>query len=207
MPQQWQKNIVKRKRNLGEKYVSANTKREVAARKIGNPCNDGCFVKVGMPVIQEVFNNYWSIGEYNLQNSCLQGSVREVPIKRKRTTKEVSRRTCNYSYIIRHNGFVHSVCRKGFIAIHGISEKKLRYTLSAAKVSASGTTLQDKRGSGPSSRKITGVKLQRVHDHIRLIPVQSSHYTRAKSPNRKYIMDDTCSIKKLYRKYIDWMTE
>ena len=203
----WRRNIAKRKRNLGEAYETTISRKKVAARKIGTPCNDGCFMKVGMPAIETVFKAYWALGNYNLQTSYIQGCIREVPIKRKRTTKEISSRRCNYTYVIKYQGRVIQVCRKGFIAIHGIGEKKVRYAVSAAKLSPSGTTLPDKRGKAPNPRRIAGVKLDRVHEHIRLIPVMSSHYSRAKSPNRKYINDSSCSVKKLYKKYLDWMAE
>ena len=131
---------------MGEEYETTISRRRVVARKIGPPCSDGCFVKLGMPAIEEVFKAYWAIGDYNMQNSYIQGCMREVPIKRKRTTKEISSRRCNYTYIVRYQDMVVQVCRKAFISIHGIGDKKVRYAVSAAKLSPSGTTVQDKRG-------------------------------------------------------------
>lgn len=55
----WQKNACKVKRNSGSAYVSRNTKREVVARKIGPPCNCGCFEKIGAEQISNIFESFW----------------------------------------------------------------------------------------------------------------------------------------------------
>lgn len=43
--------------------------------------------------------------------------------------REISQKKCNYVYTIRTGGKVYKVCRKGFISMHGITEKLLRYAL------------------------------------------------------------------------------
>ena len=44
-----------------------------------------------------------------------------------------------------------------------------------------------------------------VYEHIESLPTRSSHYTRDKNPNRKYIdLPDKKSIEWFYYKYVDW---
>lgn len=45
--EKWEKNIAKRKRNLGEEYTCYTTKKVMPAKEVGPPCNDGCFEKIG----------------------------------------------------------------------------------------------------------------------------------------------------------------
>ena len=102
-PEQWHRNIAKKRRNLGKAYVSSKTGKKVASKKIGRPCNDGCFNKVTMEGVQAIHDKYWDSGSYDLQNAYLIGCIKLVPIKRKRTTQEVSKRKHNFSYSVTYN--------------------------------------------------------------------------------------------------------
>ena len=61
-PETWKQNVRKKLRNEGKAYYSTKAKKNVEARKIGPPCNDGCFEKVTMPVIESLFQEFWAIG-------------------------------------------------------------------------------------------------------------------------------------------------
>lgn len=89
--------------------------------------------------------------------------------------------------------------------MHGITNSKVDYVI-GKKQSTTGTPIPDLRGKHPSARKITGTLLERVHEHIRLLPVTSSHYTRAKSPHRKYLPTHE-TIKSLYQLYKEKMMD
>lgn len=202
-PSKWSRNIAKGKRNRGVEYISDKTKRQVEKRVIGPRCPDGCFDKVGNDVVQRVFASYWDISEYNLKNAYLFSRVQTVPCKRKRTERAVSQKKTNYVYTVKDSNNVHKLCRKGFLSIHGISEKKLAYVLKI-KSSPSGTPIPDKRGRRVPWNKMDESMHHRVLEHINLIPVTVSHYTRAKAPHRRY-MEEATSLKKLFQKYLKWM--
>ena len=53
-PTEWKENIAKKKRNLGQAYVSIKTGKEVRPRRVGQPCRDGCFTKITMPVVNKI---------------------------------------------------------------------------------------------------------------------------------------------------------
>ena len=186
--------------------MSPYTGKKVAAKKrIGNPCTDGCFDKVTMEGVRAINDKYWESANYDIQNAYLLGCIKPVEIKRKRTTAPVSKRKHNFVYSVMYNGKATTVCRKGFLAIHGLTNSKIDYVV-GKKQSPTGTPIPDKRGKQTPANKITGTLLERVHEHIRLLPVTSSHYTRAKSPHRKYLPTHE-SVKSLYLMYKDLMMD
>lgn len=75
-PDAWGQAIAKQKRNAGEAYTSYGTKKKMPARKIGPMCNDGCFEDIGLDKVKELFEAFWKIGNYDLQNLYLQSLIR-----------------------------------------------------------------------------------------------------------------------------------
>lgn len=182
------------------------TKKQVAARKVGPACSDGCFDEVGRHNVDKVFSDFWKIRDYNDQNAYLQSLIITVPIKRKQTTAEVSKRSTNYLYHVQVNHANVKVCKQGFLAIHGIGKKKLEVLIAKKKASPTGTPVLDKWGKKASPRAITGTLLARVHEYIQSLPVTSSHYSRVTTSHRRYLEDDS-SIGELHSAYIVWMNE
>ena len=200
----WEQNIAKARRNKGLEYVSYSTKKTVSARKVGEPCGDGCFTKVGIEAVDDIFHSYWDIGAYDARLSYLNSCVRETSFKRKYTKKQVSKRPMKIVYSVRHSGMLTEVCKKGFLSIHGMRPKEIQVFLAKRKQSLTGPITKDMRGKHPSAHKIGGVKLQRVHEHILSIPVTSSHYSHVKNPHRQYT-EENLDISTLYLRYITWM--
>lgn len=201
-PAVWKKNVAKHKRNVGEAYISVKTNRHVAARAIGPPCADGCFDRVGREGIRAIFEAFWALGDYELQNAYIQKLVKTVPIKRKRTLAEVSRRSHTFLYSVMINGASHSVCKRGFASMHGLSLSRVESA--SKKMTLTGTLITDKRGRRVPQNKIVGMQADRVREHIKLLPAMSCHYSRFKAPHRRYL-DSSLTIKKLYDSYVEWM--
>lgn len=204
MPYLWKRQIAKKKRNLGQAYTSAYTEREVAQRRLGNPCRDGCFDRLGEAAVNAIFEAFWALGSFDAQTSYLVGRVKVKAIKRKRTAREVSQRSTNYEYSVHYRGEDIVVCREGFLAMHSISKRKVEYAVKCKKT-PTGTTTPDQRGRQQPANIISGPQLDHLHEHIQMLPVTSSHYTRAKSPNRKYLGSEG-SIPQLYSKYKQWLS-
>lgn len=59
---------------------------------------------------------------------------------------------------------------------------------------------------GPSANRTPEAVTQSVHNYIKKLPVQSSHHSRAHTPNRFY-MDSDVSSTKLFMSYVDWMVD
>ncbi|KAK3862856.1 hypothetical protein Pcinc_031312 [Petrolisthes cinctipes] len=95
----------KRQRNGEECDVCDGSKKHVASRAVGKPCPDGCFNRVTLPIIRELFNTFWAMGNYDAQNTYIQRLV--VPIEK----PDASGRGCNFvfSYSVMHENIRYPV--------------------------------------------------------------------------------------------------
>ena len=96
------------------------------------------------------------------------------------------------------------MCRSAFISIFGISIKRTRTVLDKQTVIAS--VKKDKRGNRKPITKISDEWANFVREHINALSKLSSHYSRAKNPNRKYLTTGM-NINAVYEKYLEWMRE
>lgn len=202
-PETWKKNIVKKSRLSGQEYYSHYCNKTIEKKKIGPPCDDGCFEKVGYEAVKVLFDNFYLLENFEAQTSYVIRRVTEVPVKRKRTKNPKYKSRINKSYTVHYNGKDYPVCQAGFLSMHGLTRRKVEYAL-ALKMSATGTAQPHSSQKRTPVNKITGTPLERVHEHIQMLPVMSSHYTRAKSPHRKYL-GSSGSIPQLYSAYKTWM--
>ncbi|XP_066988652.1 uncharacterized protein [Macrobrachium rosenbergii] len=207
-PETWAANVAKRRKNLGLSYQSivkkTGAKKTVPAKKVGPPCSckNKCFSKVGDEAINKIFQAYWSMGDYNLQTAYLQRHICREPIKRKRTKAKESKKKWTLSYFVTFKGKDITICKAAFLSIHAITA--MRTQVAMEKISKEGKTIKDLRGTNPNTRKITEAVLKCVHEHIQLLPVCSSHYTRKRTPDWQYL-ESRLSLRALYEKYLDWM--
>ncbi|GBM54193.1 hypothetical protein AVEN_11259-1 [Araneus ventricosus] len=95
------------------------------------------------------------------------------------------------------------MCRKAFYSMHGVSEKRVRTAIS--KTTSTGTVVSDQRGKKESGRKVQNDEKTKVKEHMSL-PTVPSHYSRAKSPHRKYLPVGL-NIKLLFSMYLEWLRE
>ncbi|GBO39380.1 hypothetical protein AVEN_63365-1 [Araneus ventricosus] len=79
-------------------------------------------------------------------------------------------------------------------------EKRVRTAIN--KTTSTGTVVSDQRGENESSRKVQDDKKTKVKDRIMSLPTVSSHYNRAKSPNRRYLPVGL-NIKLLFSMYLE----
>ncbi|XP_046810556.1 uncharacterized protein LOC124420705 isoform X1 [Lucilia cuprina] len=130
-PQTSQKrNEIKLKRNSGLKYTLAKTQKSVEARIQGPPCGckRNCRQKLNN-AHEDIFNNFWTIGSYDLQNcylfDCIQVGDKRRCYKTK-TKNQQSRRTISASYTVNVNGVNISVCKVEFMNLHGLQNSRGR---------------------------------------------------------------------------------
>lgn len=122
---------IKLNRNSGREYVNRLGK-VVGARMIGSPCNCPlkCWERMGSKIL-EIFNNFWDLSDFNLQNSYLFTCLKLCDVKRRYTKKvnpaEESRRQNTFEYFVRISGKHLRVCKRAFMSSHGLtSDKRLR---------------------------------------------------------------------------------
>ncbi|GBN36783.1 hypothetical protein AVEN_191740-1 [Araneus ventricosus] len=116
----WKKAEAKKKRNSGEEYVNRYTNVVVPAHQIGEPCSCQCFLKVGQDNVQQIFNTFGELGNYDLQNSYLSKLVISNDVKRSYVSGRPSRTLRRLDYTVVINNEKYSVCRKAFYSMHGV---------------------------------------------------------------------------------------
>ena len=155
-------------------------------------------------LLNKFFCNVWDIGYYNVQNSYLSKLLSWGDCK---VTKVMSRRsrklhTIHYSVLV--NGEKKTICRKAFFSVHGITEKRVCSVLGKRSITA--TTRLDRRGKDISRNKVSSERKALVKQHIEFFGAVSSHYSRAKSPFRKYLPPGS-SVKGAFHAYVEWLKE
>ena len=206
-PDNWMQTIAKKNRQQGKEYVSVKTKKTVAARQPGPLCKDRCLLKVPDECRQEIFKKCWEIGSYDARLNYYNSCVSERPFKRKYTTKATSIRPAEVVYSVKSKDKRYEICRSGFQSIHGMTSKEMQVFLRKRKDSPTGAIPADRRGRHEPQGKIKGVQLERVHEHIKLLSVTTSHYSRIKNPHRQYTTVEGLTVQKLFTAYVMWMTE
>lgn len=91
-----------------------------------------------------------------------------------------------------------------FYSIYGIREKHVYTVLN--KQNSIGVIEPDKHGHAVPSTKVIDERKQSVLDHIASMPKVSSHYSKAKSPHRKYLPPGL-NINTMYTLYLDWLKD
>ncbi|XP_064101064.1 uncharacterized protein LOC135211782 [Macrobrachium nipponense] len=138
------------------------------AKTIGPPynCREKCFQKLGHEAVQIIFDSYWSIGDYNVMTSYIQGHVERIPVGKRRKG---------------------SGCKKSWSTKYFHRLSNSRVSIALQKISDGGTPVCDKRVKKGDHKSISGIVLECVHEHIQSLPMVTSHYTRAKSQTRQYL--------------------
>ena len=204
---EWEKTKAKTSRNLGKEYRSYKSKKIMPARRVGEPCKDGCFATLGDDKIDEIFSNLWALGDLNLINNYIVNCMKVEKYKRKYTKKQVSQKDVHVVFYVVHGNKEYRVCRLGFQSMHGIGKKKMELMVAKKKKSmefGTGTIEKDMRGRNEPGNKIRGPDLDCVHEYILSLPTVESHYTRAKAKHRLYLPYGG-NVASLYRDYQRFM--
>ena len=178
------------------------------AKKVGNDClcKLRCFEKVGRENIDIIFTEFYKIGDnYTAKSGYLMNNIRDRPVKRRRQTDANKVSRTQWSYYVKHIA-EYEVCRNAFMAIHAISNSKLKKVIQDKLNNPTGSPPADNRGRGVSGNTISGPDRALIHEHIQMLAVTQSHYSRAHSPHRRY-MEMGMTQNLLHSNYVDWMTE
>lgn len=110
----WLKNKAKRLRNSGESYVSSSSKKKVIpAKKLLPPCTDKCKLKCFQYFSeddrQQIFSDYWGLGNLEKQRQFLSNSMTSVCPKY-RYVREHSHRRPNNAFFFEVKGRKIRVC-------------------------------------------------------------------------------------------------
>lgn len=124
----YDRNKRKSKRNSGHEYFCPKTRKTVEARKLGPPCSceQNCRQKLNNTE-EHIFNQFWKLGSYDLQNSYLFGCIHLGKKKRaykKKTKRQQSRRTFTACYVVEIDGAHVKICKREFMSLHGLQNSR-----------------------------------------------------------------------------------
>ena len=200
--EKWKKNVKRRLRNTGEKYLTKSGK-TVAKRKwqpsqcLERKCPLKCHTRVSESCQSELFNYYWKeLGNYNKQQDYLAAHIETTSTKCK--TTENSRRKYTAKYFLTVSGERVRVCRDLFMRTLGETPDRLRYHREHKRDIHGGTTA-DGRGNHKRRTKIRDADKDRIRHHILSFPAVESHYCRSQS-QRRYLSQEL-TISEMYRMY------
>lgn len=205
-PKKWKRNVKKSKRNSGEQYKTLKNKL-VASKCLGNPCQCAlkCFDTVGLENCRKIHSEFWSLGDFNIQNAHISGCVTVTKPKRVYTEKGAdSRRKATRQFHVYIQGLNVKVCKVAFLSMHSISNGRLIRILDKKATSSVGQV--DQRGLHDTRpNKIKEPELDNVRAHINRFPRRESHYSRADNANKRYLSPDL-NIATMYKLYTEEAT-
>lgn len=126
-------NVNKLRRLLGKSCL-ANKNKQIRKKKIlPNPClNKRCYNDCNILTEDErkkQFKTFWALKSDVQKHSFVNSCVHVIPVKRKRTSEEVSRRNFTYQYFVMSENGPRRVCLHFFLNTLGISQKFVRNSL------------------------------------------------------------------------------
>ena len=153
-PDSWARNIAKKACNMGQEYISRATSQTIAARQVGPPCQcaQRCFTLVGEESIAAIHNDYWAIGDHNLQTAFIQTCADETPVTRHYTANVIKQQSIRRRYQVKAGGKSVAICKVALANILGVGISRI--TRAASKKTASGILIPDMRGGDHNPNKV-----------------------------------------------------
>ena len=142
-----------------------------------------CHQKIIIEARQSMFESFWKIEDFKLQNDYMCGLTQRTEIKQRRARKEGG---ANEYFLKTHKGISAAVCKKYFLETLVRSDG--RVTRALKKVCEGILPCEDLRGrKGYLSRKIPEKDIEYVCKHIKPFSSYQRHFTRKQNEHRKYL--------------------
>lgn len=184
-------------RNKGMAYVDRKCKTHMSKKLIeyNHRCRYQCNTNLPEDIRKEIFKKYWETGNWELQTSFLNGAITLNPVCRKSATATKAK---SVSCIYTLGDF--RVCQEFFKKTLCISNKRVQNIVNNKKMTVSGVSPRNKRGKKNPPNKISEERINIIKEHINQFPKYTSHYTREKNPNRKFLPTGL-TVKEMYKLY------
>lgn len=220
-PEKWKRNIQKKARTAGTSYVDGKG-RVVPERKLGDDCNcrSKCFTKVGNP--ENIMKTFYSMESKDIQDTYLQGLIEcaaptrkkkcfsnSLPVDQSSTsedeqskehTTEASKKSKpknhTFKFFVKEDFQKIQVCKKAFVAMHGISAKRVQRL---SFLLTQGKSPIDMRGKKSSANAISGPICLKINEFVNSLEFKETHYA---GKVKKYIADARLNIKILYNLFL-----
>lgn len=168
-------------------------------------CALRCCKKLPTEKRKAIFEGFWAMENYDVQNAYISGSIQVKPVQRHYSNASSSRRGNTRLYYMKDGEYSVRVCKSAFLLMHGISNGRVSRALQGV-AKTGGFPKQDQRGRHEPPNKTSDEDMALIHEHIQSFPSYTSHYSRSDNPNRKYLSPDL-SLAKIYSLYKDTCTE
>lgn len=194
-----------KKRPKHGRLTDVNKKMKLQSHEIGRECDCKrlqCSKKIPVESKQNIIRSFNLLDSTDKQNSYLCGLISIVPVKnrRPRLDEEFARlRDVVALYKIRYlyeNKLAElEVCRDEFIALHGITRRRIEYLLTSLK--NTGMPPTDKRGKhSKRPLKLSDDTRNKIKEHISSFKGRGSHYS-TKDSQKNYLPEEL-NIKKMW---------
>lgn len=201
----WKKNLAKRQRNLGQPYTtSSKSKKEFEKKAMKPPCGEKCRLKCSTKYTevdrQQIFDEYWAIGEVEKHRSFILSSMQTVA-PRYRYQREGSHRKENQAFYFQKNDRKIRVCKLFFMNTLDINTRTIRTVVDKKSTVTGASVIPDLRGKHENHIKVPEFIKYRIKTYIESIPRIESHYCR-RNTTREFI-DGGKTLSQIHRDYVD----
>lgn len=201
----WQKNVLKKARNLGEEYMR-NNKTLKSARKMREPCHETCLLKCTTKITEEerakVFSEYWKLGNLEKQRQFIRNCMEEINPQYRYVRQSGSRapRKKNLAFYFHINADKKiRVCNMFFENTLDINSRVIKTTREKTKTANLLDT--DNRGKHGNHFTVDPAIREDIQNFIKKIPRIETFYFGARS-SKEYI-EGSKSISELHTDYVE----
>lgn len=202
-PSLWKQNVRKKQRMSGQAYVDRKGKTvpQKQPPDILCKCKFKCSVHFPKEKQQEIFKEYWALGDTVLQKAFISSLVEEKPVQRKRKRNEDSGKSkmkSRFYFFRKENGEKVRVCLKFFCDVLKITFKVIDHALANRNQSGAFSGADGRKGKTPPN--ITPKEcIMHVKKHIDRFPRLESHYCRRDT--KKLYLSPELNLAEMYRLY------
>lgn len=201
-PNEWPRNIAKRKIQSGEAHVSISSGKEISAKNVRPKDCTNCIRKCNSSFSEEeriaINKEYWKIENINCKRQFLSGLIDVSDKSSCRTKSDVSKRQKTRTFYMVKGGKKIQVCQGFFLATFCISNTVVENIIK--KRSDHNIIEEDRRGKHVPGIKRPDESRISVIEHISSFPRVTFHYRR-KNSSKEYLSHDL-NITKMYELYV-----
>ena len=197
-PENWKRNVRRKRRNEGLEYTSCRGK-VVEARRVKEidcvKCRFNCSKNFCNEARHQIFAVFWGLGDHDRRTDFIAHHCEKS--QKKQTCNEPSRRNFSISYYLTNDNQRIRVCKEFFLKTLDIGQDTVYVALN--KNTQFGAASSSLRRQRTPSNKFSDETQQRVTDHIGSFPTMESHYARSQT-NKKFL-DSGLNVRKMYELY------
>ena len=180
---------------------------QVPARPVGPDCtcNRQCSKLIGKEGLQAIRDAHRAL-DYNMQTADLIKKVKREETKQQKLLGDANPSRVKYhlTYTVKYQQRTYIVCKKAFCSMHAISESRIE-AINQKRCEDTDTVIPDQRGLKGNHNAVPEDVKKVIYEAIESLPTRSSHYTREKNPNMRYIdLPDRKYMQYFYNTYVKY---